>query len=55
MTVSTLKRLWMDSLDGFLGLVALGGVELHPWNATVENFERADRLVTDLDPGEGVP
>jgi bifunctional non-homologous end joining protein LigD len=47
-------RLWVDSLDGFLGLVAIGAVELHPWNATVENFERADRLVIDLDPGEGV-
>jgi hypothetical protein len=48
-------RLWVDSLDGLLGLVALGAVELHPWNARVENFERADRLVIDLDPGEGVP
>jgi bifunctional non-homologous end joining protein LigD len=48
-------RLWIDSLDGFLGLVAIGAVELHPWNATVENFERADQLVIDLDPGEGVP
>jgi bifunctional non-homologous end joining protein LigD len=48
-------RLWIDSLDGFLGLVAIGAVELHPWNATVENFERADQVVIDLDPGEGVP
>ena len=48
-------RLWVDSLDGLLGLVAIGAVELHPWNATVESFERADRLVIDLDPGDGVP
>ncbi len=48
-------RLWVDSLDGLLGLVALGAVELHPWNARVEKFERADRLVIDLDPGEAVP
>src|SRR3954467_6344338 len=47
-------RLWVDSLDGFLGLVGIGAVELHPWNATVEDFERADRIVIDLDPGEGV-
>jgi bifunctional non-homologous end joining protein LigD len=47
-------RLWVDSLDGFLGLVALGAVELHPWNASVDDVERADRLVIDLDPGEGV-
>ncbi|MET4493683.1 bifunctional non-homologous end joining protein LigD [Bradyrhizobium sp. LA7.1] len=47
-------RLWVDSLDGFLGLVGIGAVELHPWNATVEDFEHADRIVIDLDPGEGV-
>src|SRR3954469_1279256 len=47
-------RLWVDSLDGFLGLVEIGAVELHPWNATVEDFEHADRIVIDLDPGEGV-
>jgi bifunctional non-homologous end joining protein LigD len=47
-------RLWVDSLDGFLGLVQIGAVELHPWNAVVEDFEHADRIVIDLDPGEGV-
>src|SRR5438270_3532080 len=47
-------RLWVDSLDGFLGLVEIGAVELHPWNATVGDFEHADRIVIDLDPGEGV-
>lgn len=47
-------RLWVDSLDGLLGLVAIGCVELHPWNSTIESFERADRLVIDLDPGQGV-
>ncbi len=47
-------RLWIDSLSGFLGLVDIGAVELHPWNATVDDIERADRLVIDLDPGEGI-
>jgi bifunctional non-homologous end joining protein LigD len=47
-------RLWVDSLDGLLGLVSIGVVELHPWNATVDDIERADTLVIDLDPGEGV-
>ncbi len=47
-------RLWVDSLDGFLGLVHIGAAELHPWNSTVEDFEHADRIVIDLDPGEGV-
>ncbi|MFC7700849.1 DNA ligase D [Bradyrhizobium sp. GCM10028915] len=47
-------RLWVDSLDGFLGLVEIGAIELHPWTATIEDFEHADRIVIDLDPGEGV-
>jgi bifunctional non-homologous end joining protein LigD len=47
-------RLWIDSLGGFLGLVEIGAVELHPWNATVDDIEHADRIVIDLDPGEGV-
>lgn len=47
-------RLWVDSLEGLLGLVELGAVELHPWNATVEDIEHADRFVFDLDPGAGL-
>jgi bifunctional non-homologous end joining protein LigD len=48
-------RLWVDDLAGLLGLVEMGVVELHPWAATVDDYERADQLVFDLDPGDGVP
>jgi bifunctional non-homologous end joining protein LigD len=47
-------RLWVDDLAGLLGLVEIGAVELHAWNATVDDIEHPDRLVFDLDPGEGV-
>ena len=47
-------RVWVDDLAGLLGLVEMGVVELHPWNATVDDIEQADRLVFDLDPGPGV-
>jgi bifunctional non-homologous end joining protein LigD len=47
-------RLWVDDLAGLLGLVEIGAVELHPWNATVDEIEHPDMLVVDLDPGEGV-
>ena len=47
-------RLWIDDVDGLVGLVQIGAVELHPWNATVDDIEHADRMVFDLDPGEGV-
>jgi bifunctional non-homologous end joining protein LigD len=47
-------RLWIDDLAGLLGLVEMGAVELHPWNATVDDIENADSVVFDLDPGEGI-
>jgi bifunctional non-homologous end joining protein LigD len=47
-------RVWVDDLNGLLGLVEMDAVELHPWAASVENIERPDRLVFDLDPGPGV-
>ena len=46
-------RLWIDSIEGLLGLVEIGAIELHPWGATVDKIERPDTLVFDLDPGEG--
>ncbi|ESX17285.1 MULTISPECIES: DNA ligase D [unclassified Mesorhizobium] len=48
-------RVWIDDMDGLLGLVEMDAVELHLWNATIDDIEHADRLVLDLDPGEGVP
>jgi bifunctional non-homologous end joining protein LigD len=47
-------RLWVDDLAGLLGLVEMGVVEVHPWSATVDDYEHADQLVFDLDPGGGV-
>ena len=47
-------RVWVDDVEGLVGLVAMGAVELHPWAATVDDIEHADRLVFDLDPGPGV-
>ena len=45
---------WIDDATGLLQLVQMNVLEFHPWGATVEDPECADRLVFDLDPGEGV-
>src|SRR5438045_6488122 len=47
-------RVWVDDIEGLIGLVVMDAVELHPWAATVDDIERPDRLVFDLDPGPGV-
>lgn len=40
-------------LDGLLGLVQSAALEIHPWGSTLADIERPDRIVIDLDPGDG--
>ncbi len=47
-------RVWVDDLDGLLGLLDMDVVEVHPWGATVDDIEHPDLLVFDLDPGQGI-
>jgi len=47
-------RLWVDSLEGLLGLLDIGVVELHPWGSTVDDLERPDTLVFALEPDAAV-
>lgn len=42
-------------LDGLLGLVQAATLEIHPWGSTVDDWERPDTIIMDLDPGDGVP
>jgi bifunctional non-homologous end joining protein LigD len=45
---------YIDSADALVALIESGVVEWHVWNARVDDVERPDRIVFDLDPGAGV-
>jgi bifunctional non-homologous end joining protein LigD len=40
--------------DSVIELVQFGALEFHPWSATVQQPDLADRVVFDLDPGDDV-
>ncbi len=45
----------IDGLDGLIGLVQAGVLEIHPWGSSLADIERPDTIIMDLDPGEDVP
>jgi len=48
------KVISIDDLDGLIALVQGGALEIHLRGSTIDDRERANRLVFDLDPGPGL-
>jgi bifunctional non-homologous end joining protein LigD len=48
-------HLMIRSVEGLLGLVQMGALEIHAWGCRASHLDCPDQLVFDLDPGEGVP
>ena len=46
--------LYVDDVEGLVACAMAKAVEFHAWGCRIEDVERPDRLVVDLDPGEGV-
>ena len=43
-----------DDVAGVVALAQMDVLEIHTWNSRADDVERPDRLVIDLDPGDGV-
>ncbi|MGF6175283.1 DNA ligase D [Ensifer sp. 4252] len=50
----TKSYLAVEDAKGFLALAQFGVVEFHTWGTTRKQLEKPDRIVFDLDPGEGI-
>jgi bifunctional non-homologous end joining protein LigD len=46
--------LYFDDVRGLLSCVQMGTIEFHGWGSRVDQVERPDRLVFDLDPDVGL-
>jgi bifunctional non-homologous end joining protein LigD len=44
-----------ESISAVVALAQMGIVEIHTWNSTIDDLERPNRIVWDLDPGPRVP
>jgi bifunctional non-homologous end joining protein LigD len=51
---TTEPYLFIENATGLLTCVQMGTIEFHGWGSRVEDVEKADRLVFDLDPDEGL-
>jgi bifunctional non-homologous end joining protein LigD len=43
-----------DSAEAIVAAAQMNVVEFHTWNSTARDIDRPDRVIFDLDPGEGV-
>jgi DNA primase len=46
---------YIEELPGFVALVQMNVVEIHPWGSTIKQLNKPDRVTFDLDPDEGLP
>jgi bifunctional non-homologous end joining protein LigD len=46
--------LYIEDVGGLIAMVQMGVLEMHPWGVRVDRPDRPDRVIFDLDPGEGL-
>ena len=45
---------FVESVQGLVELVQMGTLEIHAWGSKVDDVEKPDTVVFDMDPGEGI-
>ncbi len=48
------KYLYIEDAEGLFALVQIGALEIHDWGVSLDEIDKPDRLVFDLDPDEGL-
>ena len=48
------EYMYVEDISGVIAAVQMGVLELHIWGSHVDDVEKPDRLVFDLDPDEGL-
>jgi bifunctional non-homologous end joining protein LigD len=46
--------LYIEDEAGLAACVQMSGLELHIWGSHIDNLEKADRIIFDIDPDEGL-
>ncbi len=44
----------VNSADSLVAAAQMNTIEFHTWNSTIKRIDQPDRVIFDLDPGEGV-
>jgi bifunctional non-homologous end joining protein LigD len=44
----------VDSKEALIACAQMNVIEFHTWNATIDKIDRPERMIFDLDPGEGI-
>jgi len=53
-TVGGKQIVFVEDLRGLMSLVQMNVIEIHAWGAIIDDVDRPDQIVFDLDPGAGV-
>ena len=46
--------LYITDEKGLVAMVQMGVLEIHPWGVSIDRPDRPDRIIFDLDPGDGL-